>query len=92
MQVSDATLHMVIGTPKSRSREHGNLTVWACVQEALDVTFAHPSTPELGFSGYSMGFPAPPAGGPRDATNTGTAIGQHAPTYRPSHQVTCHLS
>ena len=51
------------------------------------MTFNHPSTPEMGFSGYSMGFPAPPASAQRDATTAGMAMGQHAPTYRPSQQV-----
>lgn len=51
------------------------------------MTFNHPSTPEMGFSGYSMGFPAPPASAQRDATSAGMAMGQHAPTYRPSQQV-----
>ena len=51
------------------------------------MTFAHPSTPEMGFSGYSMGFPAPPGDTAQGAAPASISMGQHTPTYRPSVQV-----
>ncbi|KAK9851348.1 hypothetical protein WJX84_001241 [Apatococcus fuscideae] len=75
-----------ITTPSSGSRVINTPEQLKPYLEALEMTFAHPATPEMGFSGYSMGFPAPPSSAPRDATNAGMAMGQHAPTYRPSLQ------